>query len=182
CFSSRRRHTRSKRDWSSDVCSSDLASDLMFFAALFAMYFTIRSVVPELWETKTQTLDIPYALGNTLILVSSSFTCQIGVFAAERFGPRRTGSLVDIARRGLVVWFYLTFILGAIFVSGQVMEYATLVSEGIAINTDGYGSVFYLTTGFHGIHVTIGLICFLLVIGRAYGAKKFGHHEATFAI
>ncbi|MBR7502871.1 cytochrome c oxidase subunit 3, partial [Mycobacterium tuberculosis] len=42
--------------------------------------------------------------------------------------------------------------------------------------------VFYLTTGFHGLHVTIGLICFLLVIGRAYGAKKFGHHEATFAI
>ncbi|RAF64158.1 heme-copper oxidase subunit III, partial [Burkholderia multivorans] len=63
-----------------------------------------------------------------------------------------------------------------------VMEYAELVREGLSISTDGYGSVFYLTTGFHGLHVTIGLICFLLVIGRAYGAKKFGHHEATFAI
>ncbi|SMX69295.1 cytochrome c oxidase subunit 3 [Brevibacterium iodinum ATCC 49514] len=159
-----------------------LASDLMFFAALFAMYFTVRSVVPELWEARTQILDIPYALGNTLILVSSSFTCQIGVFAAERFRPRRTGSLFNIAKWGMVEWFYLTFALGAIFVSGQVMEYATLVSEGISISSDGYGSVFYLTTGFHGIHVTIGLICFLLVIGRAHGAKKFGHHEATFAI
>ena len=114
-----------------------LASDLMFFAALFAMYFTVRSVVPELWEARTQILDIPYALGNTLILVSSSFTCQIGVFAAERFRPRRTGSLFNIAKWGMVEWFYLTFALGAIFVSGQVMEYATLVSEGISISSDG---------------------------------------------
>src|SRR5690625_1565268 len=155
-----------------------LASDLMFFAALFAMYFTIRSVVPELWETRTQTLDIPYALGNTLILVSSSFTCQIGVFAAERFRPRRTGSLFNIAQSGLLQWFYSPFILGAIFVSGHVMEYATSVSEGTAINPDVYGSVFYLPTGCPASHVTIGLICLRLVIGRDYTAKNFGHHEA----
>ena len=99
-----------------------LASDLMFFAALFAMYFTIRSVVPGLWETRTEMLNVPFALGNTIILVSSSFTCQMGVFAAERFRPRRTGSLFNIAKWGMVEWFYLTFLLGAVFVSGQVME------------------------------------------------------------
>src|SRR5699024_7647133 len=70
-----------------------LTSDLMLFAALFAMYITIRSVVLELWETRTQTRDISYAFSNALILVSFSFTCQIGVFAAEWFPPRRTGSL-----------------------------------------------------------------------------------------
>ncbi len=159
-----------------------LASELMFFAALFAMYFTIRSVVPELWEARTQILDIPYALGNTLILVSSSFTCQLGVFAAEKFRPRRTGSLFNIAKWGMVEWFYLTFALGAIFVSGQVWEYAQLVTEGMPIQADAYASAFYITTGFHALHVTGGLIAFLLVIGRAYAVKNFTHKEATSSI
>lgn len=160
-----------------------LSSELMFFAALFAMYFTIRSVVPGLWEIETAKLNIPFALGNTLILVSSSVTCQFGVFAAERFQPRRTGSLLAMNKWGMIEWFYLTFFLGSVFVAGQVMEYAELVGHaGIAINSNAYGSVFYLTTGFHGLHVIGGLIAFLLVIGRALGAKRFGHHEATFAI
>lgn len=154
----------------------------MFFAALFAMYFTIRSVVPEQWEHGTSMLDVKFALINTLILVSSSFTCQIGVWKAEHhFKPHRTGSLFNIGSWGMVEWFYLTFFLGAVFVSGQIWEYATLVSEGVAINSNGYSSVFYLTTGFHGLHVIGGLIAFLFVIGRAYGAKRFGHREATFA-
>lgn len=159
-----------------------LSSELMFFAALFAMYFTIRSVVPEMWATETQKLEVPYATVNTIILVVSSVTCQMGVFKAEHFKPRRTGGLLNVGSWGMVEWYFLSFILGAIFVSGQVLEYANMVSEGIAINSDAYGSVFYLTTGFHGLHVTAGLFAFLLVIGRAYGAKKFGHREATFAI
>lgn len=159
-----------------------LASELMFFAALFAMYFTLRSVVPEMWEVETAKLDVPYATVNTLILVSSSFTCQIGVWKAEHdFKAHRTGGLFNIKSWGMVEWFFLTFVLGSVFVAGQVMEYATLVSHGIAINSNGYGSAFYLTTGFHGLHVLGGLIAFLFVIGRAYGVKRFGHREATFA-
>ncbi len=159
-----------------------LASELMFFAALFAMYFTIRSVVPDMWEVEAAKLDVPWALSITIILVASSFTCQIGVWKAEHeFKPSRTGSLFDIRSWGMIEWFYLTFILGSVFVAGQVMEYATLVSHGVAINSNGYGSVFYITTGFHGLHVIGGLIAFLFVIGRAYGAKRFGHREATFA-
>jgi cytochrome c oxidase subunit 3 len=63
-----------------------------------------------------------------------------------------------------------------------VLEYATLVSEGISLSSNAYGSAFYLTTGFHALHVTGGLIAFLLVIGRAFAVKIFGHKEATSAI
>jgi len=79
-------------------------------------------------------------------------------------------------------WYVLTFVMGSVFVAGQVYEYAQLVSEGLTIASSPYGSVFYLTTGFHGLHVTGGLIAFLLVIGRSFAARKFGHHEATSAV
>ena len=69
-----------------------------------------------------------------------------------------------------------------VFVSGQVWEYATLVAEGMPISADSYASAFYITTGFHAIHVTGGLVAFLLVIGRAYAVKNFGKKEETSAI
>nr|WP_231700665.1 MULTISPECIES: heme-copper oxidase subunit III [unclassified Arthrobacter] len=159
-----------------------LSSELMFFAALFAMYFTLRSTSSELWAMETEKLNVPFAFVNTVILVSSSFTCQFGVFAAERLQARRTGGLLKLSRWGMTEWFLLTFVLGAIFVSVQAFEYATLVSEGVSLSSNSYGSAFYLTTGFHGLHVTGGLIAFLFIIGRAYAAKRFGHFEATSAI
>ena len=157
-----------------------LGSEVMFFAGLFAIYFTLRSTNPEMWATEAGTLNVPYALTNTIILVSSSFTCQFGVFAAERMQARATGW--KPSQWGTVEWFFLTYALGAVFVSGQVLEYATLVSEGISLNSDAYGSAFFLTTGFHGLHVTGGLIAFLLVIGRIFAVKTMGHREATSAI
>jgi cytochrome c oxidase subunit 3 len=159
-----------------------LSSELMFFGGLFAMYFTLRSTSPELWAENTATLNVPLAFVNTLILVASSFTAQAGVFAAERLQPHRTGGLLSLKRWGMVEWFILTFIMGAIFVSVQAYEYAVLVSHGVTIDANAYGSAFYITTGFHAIHVTGGLIAFLFIIGRAYLAKRFGHHEATSAI
>ena len=159
-----------------------LGSEVMFFAGLFAIYFTLRSTSPELWATQSSKLEIPYALTNTLILVSSSFTCQFGVFAAERLQSRRTGGLFNLAKWGVVEWFYLTFALGATFVVGQIYEYGNLISEHIGLQSDSYGSAFYLTTGFHGLHVTGGLIAFLLVIGRVFAVKVFTHKEATTAI
>jgi cytochrome c oxidase subunit III len=157
-----------------------LGSEVMFFAGLFAMYFSLRANSPEIWANDTAILNVPFALVNTLILVASSFTAQFGVFAAERMQPRATGK--SPAKWGLVEWFFLSYVLGAIFVAGQVWEYATLVSEGVTLSSNSYGSAFYLTTGFHALHVTGGLIAFLLVIGRTYAAKKFGHYEATSAI
>lgn len=157
-----------------------LGSEVMFFAGLFAIYFTLRSTSPELWEANTALLDIPFAAVNTTILVLSSVTAQFGVFAAERLQPRATGWKPN--QWGMIEWFFLTYVMGAIFVAGQVYEYAVLVSAGLSLSSDAYGSAFYLTTGFHGLHVAGGLIAFLLVIGRAYAVKTFTHREATSAI
>ena len=159
-----------------------LASELMFFAALFASYFTIRSVSPELWEQNTALLNIPFASVNTTILVLSSLTCQLGVFAAERGQVGRTGSVLNVRGWGLREWFILTYFMGAVFIAGQVTEYASLVQEDVTISSSAYGSMFYLTTGFHGIHVTGGLIAFLLVLGRTYIARRFTHEQAVSAI
>lgn len=160
-----------------------LASELMFFAALFAMYFTTRAVQgPKLWLESTGLLNIPFAATNTTILVLSSVTCQYGVFAAERFQARRTGTLLQISKWGMREWFALTFLMGAVFIGGQVYEYAALVSEGLTLASNPYGSVFYITTGFHGMHVTGGLIAFLIVLIRVFKAQKFGHSQATSAI
>jgi cytochrome c oxidase subunit 3 len=157
-----------------------LGSEVMFFAGLFAIYFTLKTSLPDVWLESVKHLNVPYAAVNTLILVSSSFTCQFGVFAAERLQARSTGW--KPSEWGMTEWFFLTYALGAIFVAGQVWEYATLIGEGISINSSAYGSAFFLTTGFHGAHVTGGLIAFLLTIGRAYAVKNFGHKEATTAI
>ncbi|HAA79945.1 MAG TPA: cytochrome B [Microbacteriaceae bacterium] len=157
-----------------------LGSEVMFFAGLFAIYFTLRSTSPDLWEYNTSLLNIPFAAINTTVLVLSSVTAQFGVFAAERLQARATGW--KPTQWGMVEWFFLSFFMGAFFVAGQVYEYAMLVSEGVTLASDAYGSAFYLTTGFHGLHVTGGLIAFLLVIGRAYAVNTFTHREATSAI
>src|SRR5699024_213440 len=70
----------------------------------------------------------------------------------------------------------------AIFVSGQAYEYAELVHEGVTMSSSAFSSVFYLATGFHGIHVIGGLMAFLLVLLRAFTAEKFTAHERISAI
>ncbi|WP_415853837.1 cytochrome c oxidase subunit 3 [Sinomonas sp. G460-2] len=159
-----------------------LSSELMFFAGLFAMYFSLRAASPDLWGAETEKLNFPFALVNTIVLVASSFTCQMGVFAAERLQPRRGGGAFDFLRWGMVEWFVLTFLMGAFFVAGQSTEYTMLTAEHVTLNANAYGSAFFMTTGFHGLHVIGGLIAFLFIIGRAFAAKRFGHYEATSAI
>ncbi len=157
-----------------------LGSEVMFFAGLFAVYFSLRANSGSLWGDETPHLNVPFALVNTLILVASSFTAQFGVFAAERMQPTKTGW--SPVKWGVVEWFFLSFVMGAMFVSGQVWEYANLIAEGITLDSNSYGSAFYVTTGFHALHVTGGLVAFLLVIGRTYAVKKYGHKEAVSAI
>jgi len=159
-----------------------LSSELMFFAALFAAYFTIRSVSPELWSQNTEKLNVAFASVNTTVLVLSSVTCQLGVFAAERGQVGRAGTVLDPRNWGLREWFMLTYVMGAIFIAGQVTEYTSLVQEHTTISSSAYGSMFYLTTGFHGLHVTGGLIAFLLVLGRTFVARRFTHEQAVSAI
>jgi cytochrome c oxidase subunit III len=149
-----------------------LSSELMFFAGLFAIYFTARAQnPPDLpWPPPPTHLNVPYALVVTIILVASSFTCQFGVFAAERgdvFGLRR--------------WYLLTLVMGALFVLGQANEYRTLVEEGTTLSSDAYGTVFYLATGFHGLHVLGGLVAFVFLLIRTR-LSKFTPQQATAAI
>ena len=168
-----------------------LASELMFFGGLFAMYFTLRSMAPETFSAGQSMFTHGFSIVNTTILVLSSVTCQIGVYVAEghmpfrgSFAPRkvRTGSIFNLAKWGVTEWFVLTFVLGAIFLSGQAFEYAELVHHGVTLSSSPFGSVFYLTTGFHGIHVLGGLIAFLMVLARLYSAKTFTQHEQVSAI
>jgi cytochrome c oxidase subunit 3 len=160
-----------------------LSSELMFFAGLFAMYFTVRASHPgpHVWPMRLPDdggvhagelikLDVPYATFFTLILVASSFTCQWGVFSAERgdvFGLRR--------------WFTITFFMGLIFVGGQANEFINQVHDGNTISRTGYGSVFFLTEGFHGMHVIGGLLAFVFLLIRTT-LGRFTPAQATAAI
>ena len=148
-----------------------LASELMFFAGLFGIYFTIRAQTDGEWPPAPTELNVSYALVFTIILVASSFTCQFGVFAAER------GDVFALRR-----WYLLSFVLGLMFVLGQANEYHNLVThEDTTLASSPYGTVFYLTTGFHGLHVIGGLIAFLLLVGRTK-ISKFTPAQATSAI
>ncbi len=158
-----------------------LSSELMFFAGLFAMYFTVRANNLSDWPgTK---LNLAYALPFTVVLVGSSVTCQLGVFDAEK------GNVYGLRR-----WFAITFLLGLIFVLGQAGEYTMQVhayhtsalvnghpSDGITLSSSGYGSVFFLTTGFHGLHVIGGLLAFLFYLVRT-ALGRFTPAQATAAI
>ena len=159
-----------------------LGSELMFFAGLFAMYFTIRSVAGDLWHDRTHHLNVTFAAINTTVLVISSVWCQLGVFKAEHGIPHRTGKLLEVGKWGMREWFVLTYIFGAIFVAGQIMEYAELYHHGLTLQASAYTSAFYLTTGFHGIHVIGGLIAFLFIIGRSFTTRRYTHRQTTGAI
>ena len=148
-----------------------LSSELMFFAALFAMYFTIRATTGHAnWPPEHVHLNIPYSFFFTVILVLSSVTCQIGVFRAEE------GKV-----HALRFWFFLTFVMGLAFVLGQANEFRSQYGEGNKLNTDGYGSMFYLTEGFHGLHVIGGLVAFIFVLLRST-VGRYTPERATSAI
>jgi cytochrome c oxidase subunit 3 len=165
-----------------------LSSELMFFAALFAMYFTIRSVYKgEGLAWPGAHLDLKLATANTTVLLLSSVTCQLGVFAVERGQIRRTGRIWNVSRWGLREWYVLTFLMGLYFVSGQGYEYLALIHDGTtlshsALSGPAYGSVFFLTTGFHGLHVTGGLVAFIFLLGRTFAAKRFTQEQQVSAI
>ena len=148
-----------------------LASELMFFAGLFGMFLTAKAQTSGPWPPPPSELNLPYALPFTVILVGSSFTCQYGVFAAERgdvFGLRR--------------YYVLTLALGTVFVLGQAGEYYSLIhGHATTIASSAFGTGFYLTTGFHGLHVIGGLVAFIFLIARTL-LSKFSPAQAIAAI
>lgn len=148
-----------------------LASELMFFAGLFAMFFTVKAQNTGAWPPPPAELNVSYALPFTVILVASSLTCQWGVFAAERG---------DVFR--LRFWYVVTLIMGTVFVLGQAGEYNTLMTEHeTTISSSAFGTVFYMTTGFHGLHVIGGLFAFVFLIIRTK-LSKFTPAQAIAAI
>jgi cytochrome c oxidase subunit 3 len=161
-----------------------LSSELMFFAALFAMYYTIRSV--DKGEGKPWPmahLSLPLATTNTLVLLLSSVTCQMGVFAVERGQIRRVSTIFNPAAWGLREWYVLTFLMGLYFDCGQIYEWIGLIrDQHVTISSSNYGSVFYLTEGFHALHVAGGLVAFLFLLGRTFAARRFTREQQTSAI
>ncbi len=145
-----------------------IASEVMFFAGLFAAYFSIRAEHP-LWPPPGFTIDIVTAAILTVILVSSSFTMQYAVSRIQK--GDRTGMI-----RGLTV----TLILGVAFLLGQLYDYHSLT---FGISSGVYGTLFYTMTGFHGLHVTAGVVTMGIVLIRALqGQFSSRHYTAVQAV
>jgi len=131
-----------------------LGSEVMFFSGLFAALFTIRAHI-GVWPPKGTELDVLQAGIFTLLLVASSFTFQMGVFAIEN---RR--------RQVAKYWVYASMVLGTLFLGNQIYEWTHLTTRWY---TNSYGSVFFITTGLHGLHVFIGIVAMVFLLGRLRG-------------
>ena len=134
-----------------------LASELMFFSGLFAAYFSLRASTAD-WPPEGVELDVPRTAVATVVLVASSLTLHLGVKRADH-GHRR-------AANG---WTIATLVLGALFVANQAAEWAVL---DFSAGDHAYGSIFYLATGFHGLHVIGGLVLMAAVAGVTLGRSS----------
>jgi len=146
-----------------------LGSEVMFFSSLFAAYFTIRAHA-SVWPPPGAHLDVIRAGIFTAILVSSSFTMQKAVFDQEK--GRRTSAKW---------WIVATIILGGLFVANQFYEWVTLSHNPATDPTHtAYGSLFYIMSGLHGLHVTLGLVAMVFLLGRLKGPKGDPGETAVF--
>jgi cytochrome c oxidase subunit 3 len=139
-----------------------LSSELMFFSGLFAAYFTLRGQSLH-WPPAGVHLDTVSATVATAILVGSSGTMQLAVRAAAADQRGRFGR-----------WLAVTFVLGAVFVAFQARDWSRLT---FSISSHAYGSIFYVMTGIHGLHVVGGLAAMLVMGGRAL-SPRFGAEDS----
>jgi len=137
-----------------------LASEVMFFTALIGSYIILRAAHPEAWKPPGEVLNVPITAGNTFLLICSSVT-MVKAFAAAQHGHQRQ----------LRLWLVATVLIGASFVGVQVFEYLELVHKGFVPSEGLYGSTFFTMTGFHGFHVTVGVICMIFVTWRAFQGR-----------
>jgi len=156
-----------------------ICSEGMFFSGLFAAYFSVRaSTMP--WppvvsgdEALTESFNLHaepwFALILTIVLVISSFTCQMAIWAIRR--DDRTGFVRAIG---------VTLVLGILFLIGQVYDYSTL---GFGISDTPFGTTFYTLTGFHGAHVFGGAVMLSVILYRGLaGQFSARHHDAVEAV
>lgn len=132
-----------------------LSSELMFFSGLFAAYFTLRSNATGPWPPGGIKLDVVQSGIFTIILVMSSVTMQKAVFEAEH-GRRKSA----------IWWIVLTITMGGSFVANQVVEWTHVA---FSASTNSFGSLFFVMTGLHGLHVILGLVAMIFLIGRLAG-------------
>jgi len=137
-----------------------LGSEVMFFTALIGSYIILRFAHPEAWTAPGKTLNVPVTAVNTFLLICSSVT-MVKAFAAAQ----------DDDQRMLRIWLVATCLIGATFVGVQAYEYTHLVEKGFIPSAGLYGSTFYTMTGFHGFHVTMGVICMSFVTWKAFRGK-----------
>ncbi len=138
-----------------------LVSESLMFGGFFATYLYLRGSA-AVWPPEGTEVELFVPAINTIILVSSSFVIHFGDQAIKKNSVN-----------GMRFWYILTAIMGAIFLGGQVYEYATL---GYGLTTNIFANCFYLMTGFHGLHVFVGL---LLILGVLWRSRREGHYSAT---
>jgi heme/copper-type cytochrome/quinol oxidase subunit 3 len=142
-----------------------LGSEVVFFSALIVTYIIMsgRSVSGP---TPKQSLNISLVAINTFVLICSSLTMVTALSAIERGDTR-----------GLRRWLIATALLGGLFLTGQGIEFTMLYLKGVSIHSNLFGASFFTLTGFHGAHVTIGVIWILFVLARAFagGVTKENH-------
>jgi cytochrome c oxidase subunit 3 len=137
-----------------------ITSELMFFGALFSAYFALRSG-SEPWPPEGAEPEVAVAAVLTGILATSSVTAHRAVAAIKKGDTE-----------GLIRILVVTIVLGALFLAGQLFEYSRL---GFSLGEHSYGTVFFTLTGFHGLHVAIGLV----ILGVALTETKRGRVSAT---
>ncbi len=122
-----------------------LMTDLIMFAVLFATYAVLRNNTFGA-ITIAKIFNPPFVLTETLILLTSSFTCGIGLLYARLRNKNMT-----------IVFFALTFLLGAVFLAMEFFEFSHLISEGNRPDRSAFLSSFFTLVGTHGLHITAGL-------------------------
>jgi heme/copper-type cytochrome/quinol oxidase subunit 3 len=129
-----------------------LASDTMFFGSLIATYMTYRGRAEEIGvgPFPSEIFDIPYTSISAFVLLMSSLTMVLALAAIQKGD-----------HRGLRIWLLATALLGTVFVGGQYFEFTDFYHEGLSLQTNIFGASFFVLTGFHGAHVTIGIIWLL---------------------
>jgi heme/copper-type cytochrome/quinol oxidase subunit 3 len=132
-----------------------LTSDCMFFGTLIATYMSYRnrSIAIGTPPYPNEIFDIPYTSVSAFVLLMSSLTMVLALSAIQRGN-----------HRGLRIWISATALLGAIFVGGQFFEFTTFTHEGLGLSSNIFGSSFFVLTGFHGAHVTIGVAWLLSIL------------------
>lgn len=123
-----------------------LMTDLLMFAVLFAVYAVLHGNTMG-GPTGRDLFSTRLALTETLILLTSSFTCGIGMIAVRRNIKNQT-----------LFWFGITFLLGLVFLTLELREFAEFIHEGHTMRANAFLSSFFVLVGTHGLHITSGLI------------------------